>query len=67
MTYGGILISLRTPDRSGKTDDIVLGFDSLDNYVVKSTFFGELVGRYANRIAKGRFMLGGNDLLASPK
>jgi aldose 1-epimerase len=59
MTYGGILVSLRTPDRSGKTDDIVLGFDSLDNYVAKSTFFGALVGRYANRIAKGQFTLDG--------
>ena len=59
MTYGGILVSLRTPDRSGKMDDIVLGFDSLDNYVAKNTFFGALVGRYANRIAKGRFALEG--------
>src|SRR5277367_1700510 len=59
ITYGGILVSLRTPDRSGKMDDIVLGFDSLDNYVAKSTFFGALVGRYANRIAKGQFTLEG--------
>jgi len=59
MTYGGILVSLRTPDRGGKMDDIVLGFDSIDNYVAKSTFFGALVGRYANRIAKGRFTLEG--------
>ena len=59
MTYGGILVSLSTPDRSGKMDDIVLGFDSLDNYVSKNTFFGALVGRYANRIAKGRFTLEG--------
>lgn len=59
MTYGGILVSLRAPDRSGKMDDIVLGFDSLDNYVAKSMFFGALVGRYANRIANGHFRLGG--------
>jgi aldose 1-epimerase len=59
MTYGGVLVSLRTPDRSGKMDDIVLGFDSLDSYVAKSTFFGALVGRYANRIAKGHFTLEG--------
>jgi aldose 1-epimerase len=59
ITYGGILVSLRTPDRSEKKDDIVLGFDSLDNYVAKSTFFGALVGRYANRIAKGNFTLEG--------
>jgi len=59
MTYGGILVSLRTPDRGGKMDDIVLGFDSLDLYVTKGTFFGALVGRYANRIAGGRFTLEG--------
>jgi aldose 1-epimerase len=59
MTYGGAVVSLRTPDRSGKMDDIVQGFDSLDSYVAKSTFFGALVGRYANRIANGRFTLEG--------
>jgi len=59
ITYGGSVVSLRTPDRSGKVDDIVLGFDSLDGYVAKSTFFGALVGRYANRIAKGHFTLDG--------
>lgn len=59
ITYGGSIVSLRTPDRSGKLDDIVLGFDSLDGYVAKSTFFGALVGRYANRIAKGQFTLNG--------
>jgi aldose 1-epimerase len=59
ITYGGSIVSLRTPDRGGKTDDIVLGFDSLDGYVARSTFFGALVGRYANRIAKGQFTLDG--------
>jgi aldose 1-epimerase len=59
ITYGGSIVSLRTPDRRGKVDDIVLGFDSLDPYVAKSTFFGALVGRYANRIAKGNFSLEG--------
>jgi aldose 1-epimerase len=57
ITYGGSIISLRTPDRGGKLNDVVLGFDSLDGYVAKSTFFGALVGRYANRIANGHFTL----------
>jgi aldose 1-epimerase len=58
-TYGGIVVSLKTPDRAGKMDDIVLGFDSLDEYLKGHPFFGTLTGRYANRIAKGRFTLGG--------
>ncbi len=58
-TYGGILVSLKTPDRQGKMDDIVLGFDSLDEYLKGHPFFGALTGRYANRIAKGRFTLNG--------
>lgn len=55
--YGGILVSLKVPDRTGKMDDIVLGFDSLDGYLKPHPFFGALVGRYGNRIAKGRFTL----------
>jgi aldose 1-epimerase len=58
-TYGGIVVSLKTPDRAGKMDDIVLGFDSLDEYLKGHPFFGTLTGRYANRIAKGRFTLNG--------
>lgn len=59
MTYGAILVSLKAPDRSGKLDDIVLGHDSLDGYVKQSPYFGAIVGRYGNRIARGRFALGG--------
>ncbi len=59
ITYGGIIVSLRTPDRDGNFDDIVLGFDSLDGYLAKHPFFGTLVGRYANRISNGRFTLDG--------
>jgi aldose 1-epimerase len=59
ITYGGIVVSLKTPDRKGKMDDIVLGFDSLDEYLKGHPFFGALTGRYANRIAKGRFTLNG--------
>src|SRR5882672_2331152 len=58
-TYGGIMVSLKTPDRAGKLDDIVLGFDTLDGYLKGHPFFGAIAGRYANRIAKGRFTLGG--------
>lgn len=59
LDYGGIIQSLRTPDRTGKLGDIVLGFDSLDQYVKRSPYFGAIVGRYANRIAKGTFSLDG--------
>ena len=59
ITYGGIIVSLRTPDRDGNFDDIVLGFDSLEGYLAKHPYFGTLVGRYANRISNGRFTLDG--------
>jgi aldose 1-epimerase len=58
--YGGIIVSLRTPDRAGKLDDIVLGYDSLDRYIAKTAYFGAIIGRYANRIAGGTFQLDGN-------
>jgi aldose 1-epimerase len=58
-TYGGIVVSLKTPDRSGAMGDVVLGYDSLDGYLKSSPYFGCLVGRYGNRIAKGRFTLDG--------
>jgi aldose 1-epimerase len=57
--YGGIVVSLKVPDRSGKMDDIVLGFDNLDGYLKGHPFFGAIVGRYGNRIGKGRFTLNG--------
>ncbi|CAM3213711.1 galactose mutarotase [Corallococcus sp. ZKHCc1 1396] len=57
--YGGILLSLRVPDRDGRFDDVVLGYDSLADYVAESPYFGALVGRYGNRIARGRFTLDG--------
>jgi aldose 1-epimerase len=59
MTYGGIIVSLRTPDRNGKLDDVVLGYDSVDKYIEKTAYFGAIVGRYANRIAHGSFQLDG--------
>jgi aldose 1-epimerase len=59
--YGGIITSLKVPDRNGKVDDIVLGFDNLDGYLKGSPYFGALIGRYGNRIAKGRFTLNGHE------
>ncbi|HEY8176654.1 MAG TPA: aldose epimerase family protein [Gemmatimonadaceae bacterium] len=59
MTYGGIITVIRTPDRDGHLDDVVLGFDSLAGYLKGSPYFGAIVGRYANRIARGQFTLDG--------
>ena len=58
-TYGGIILSLKTADRTGAFDDIVLGFDEITPYFDKSPYFGCLIGRYCNRIAKGTFALDG--------
>ncbi|HYA48470.1 MAG TPA: aldose epimerase family protein, partial [Burkholderiales bacterium] len=58
-TYGGILVSLRVPDRSGRLDDVVLGFDGLAGYLGGHPYFGAIIGRYGNRIAKGEFTIGG--------
>ncbi len=56
MTYGGTVVSLSTPDSHGRPGDIVLGFDTLDAYFGSGNpFFGAIIGRYGNRIAKGRF------------
>lgn len=59
MTYGGIILSIKTPDRTGVSDDITLGYDTAAAYFKNSTYFGVLVGRYANRIAKAKFTLDG--------
>ena len=58
-TYGGILLSLHVPDREGRLDDVVLGYDDVGSYVRDSPYFGAIVGRYGNRIARGRFTLDG--------
>jgi len=57
LTYGGILQSIDVPDRAGHLANISLGFATLDQYVQRSPFFGALIGRFANRIANGRFTL----------
>lgn len=58
-SYGGAITSVKTPDRNGHFGDIVLGFETLDEYVSNPRFFGALIGRHANRIARGRFSLNG--------
>lgn len=60
-TYGGTIISIKVPDRNGTIGDVVLGFDSLDDYVRRSPFFGAVVGRYANRIGHAKFTLDGKE------
>ncbi len=59
INYGGILTTLKAPDRNGVIEDIVLGYDSLAGYLKKTPYFGAIVGRYANRIANGKFTLDG--------
>src|SRR5919205_790470 len=59
MTYGATLVSLKVPDRAGKFEDVLLGFDDLATYEADTHYIGPVVGRYANRIAKGRFTLNG--------
>lgn len=59
MTYGGIITELQVPDKNGKLGDVVLGFDSLDRYLNGHPYFGAITGRFANRIAKGKFTLDG--------
>jgi aldose 1-epimerase len=61
--YGGIIVSLIAPDRHGKPGDVVLGFDGLEQYLENSPYFGALIGRYANRVANGRFELNGREYL----
>jgi aldose 1-epimerase len=59
LSYGGVVQSLEIPDRRGRYANVSLGFDNLDDYVARSPHFGALIGRYGNRIAKGRFTLDG--------
>src|SRR5262245_43223994 len=61
ITYGATLTELRVPDKSGKNADVVLGFDNLQQYTGDHPFFGATIGRYGNRIAKGKFSLEGKE------
>ena len=58
--YGAILVSLKVPDRDGNLADVTLGYDSLEGWLSNTSYFGSTVGRYGNRIAKGKFTLDGN-------
>jgi len=57
--YGAIVQSLTAPDRNGKYEDVVLGYDKLEDYLKATPYFGAIVGRYGNRIANGKFTLDG--------
>ncbi len=59
--YGGIVTSIKTPDREGRFAEVVLGFDNLGGYLIKHPYLGAIVGRCANRIAKGKFKLDGKE------
>jgi aldose 1-epimerase len=59
ITYGAVITELHVPDRTGRMGDVVLGFDNLSQYIRESPCFGAVVGRVANRIAKGRFTIDG--------
>ena len=59
--YGGLVTFLKVPDRNGQFGDVVLGYDTLADYIKESPYFGALIGRYGNRIAKGKFKLDGKE------
>jgi aldose 1-epimerase len=59
ITFGGIITSIRVPDRTGTFDDVALGFNALEPYLRNPPYLGAIIGRYANRIAQGRFTLDG--------
>ena len=61
ITYGAIVVSVKTPDKNGHSADITLGFDTLAGYLANKPYFGALVGRYGNRIANGKFTLDGKE------
>jgi aldose 1-epimerase len=61
ITYGGIITSIKVPNKEGVSEDVVLGFDNLDQYMESSPYFGAIIGRYGNRIAKGKFSLDGTN------
>lgn len=57
INYGAIVMSIEVPDRNGKLGDVILGYDDLDGYINDNSYQGAIVGRYGNRIAKGKFTL----------
>ncbi len=61
ITYGGIISSLKAPNKAGVSEEVVIGFNSLEQYMKPNPYFGALIGRYGNRIAKGKFTLDGKE------
>jgi aldose 1-epimerase len=61
ITYGGVITSIKVPDKTGETRNVVLGFEGLEDYLTKSLYFGCITGRYANRIANAKFSLNNTD------
>lgn len=61
ITYGAIVTELDVPDRQGKSADVVLGFDNLEGYLGNHPYFGAIIGRFANRLAKGKFTIDGKE------
>ncbi|AWB69254.1 galactose-1-epimerase (plasmid) [Saccharobesus litoralis] len=59
ISYGGIITSLKTADKNGKLDNVVLGYDTLEDYLADTNYFGALIGRFGNRIGQGKFTLNG--------
>lgn len=59
INYGGIVVSLKVPDKNGKIDDVVLGYDNLESYTKKGPYFGAIIGRFGNRIEDAVFELNG--------
>jgi len=59
--YGGKVVSIQMPDKNGVFEDIVLGYDNIDDYVSGNPYFGAIVGRYANQIHKGKFTIEGKE------
>ncbi|CDZ23218.1 Aldose 1-epimerase [[Clostridium] cellulosi] len=60
-SYGGTIVSIKVPDRDGKIDDIVLGYDNIESYESRSYFYGAAIGRCGNRIGLGKFTLNGRE------
>ncbi|GGA88240.1 aldose 1-epimerase [Flavobacterium palustre] len=61
MTYGGIITSLKVPNKAGVSEEVVIGFNNFEQYTKENPYFGTLIGRYGNRIAKGKFTLDGKE------
>src|SRR5512138_1699037 len=61
ITYGGIITSIRVPDRDGNLANVTLGFDNLHDYETRNPYFGAIIGRYGNRIGGATFSLEGED------